>query len=172
MQTDLLVRAPPVPAGSSSSPSAAPSQLRSARKRVNRIEAGPTLIRFPKKNIQTPLKTRIGVTAFDVSPSGNGSFAAGGEDGKLFVARTTQGDAIDERGGEASAKDADEDEESRIERIAQERIRRRQAERERDSVLKLTGHVGDIRSLRFFPSGEGELGSVLGARLERRSDMP
>lgn len=144
--TDLLVRSPARERTTSSA-------YRSSRKRIATIQAGPTAVRFSKKTIQTPLKTRIGISAFDVSTTGNNLYAAGGEDGKLFVGSTTSGDALEPSNEKGHGADGNEDE--RIERLAQARMAQRRREAERDKVLKLNGHVGDIRSVRFFPSGEG-----------------
>ncbi|KDN53219.1 hypothetical protein K437DRAFT_271738 [Tilletiaria anomala UBC 951] len=135
-------------------------QDRSARKRSNQIHAGPTKVRFSRRHIQTCIKTRAGISALDISPISNNLYVVGGDDGALYVGRTNQGDRCSENvlpqddSTRAITTGEPLDEGERIEKLAQAKMAARQAQTERERVLPLTGHVGDVRSARFFPSGE------------------
>lgn len=142
-KTDLIV------ASTSSSAS------REVKQHNTTISLPPTLVRIPRKSIGPIVKGSFGVTAFDISPDQAGRYVAGGSDGQLHIGSLGIG---------GEAEDGDAEEESGLndtERLAQRRMKERQREAERRKQTPLRGHVGDIRSARFFPSGEGEMNRAL-----------
>ncbi|KAE8207000.1 hypothetical protein CF327_g7438 [Tilletia walkeri] len=105
----------------------------SARHPQQRIYLPPVLCVTPRYTLPYPsstsaLRMRKGVSAnisaFDVSPSGNGLYVAGAADGRCWIGRLP--------GSTGSANDASQSK----------------------PLVVLDGHVGDITSARFFPSGE------------------
>lgn len=88
----------------------------------------------------------MGVTAFDLA--GN-RYVAGGSDGQVYIGYIDAG--VDTQSEEMEREGYAND----IERLAQSRIRNREREIRTQSKTQLKGHVGDIRSARFFPSGQG-----------------
>jgi hypothetical protein len=121
-----------------------------AKKLSASITVPPTRVRIPRKNTGPLVKGSFGVTAFDISPDQAGRYVAGGADGQLHVGNLGIG-------GDTEEHEVDDDSGlSDIDRLAQRRIRKRQREDDRKKKTALRGHVGDIRSARFFPSGEGE----------------
>lgn len=96
------------------------------------------------------MKGSFGVTAFDISPDQHGRYVVGGADGQLLVGSLgTGGDDADGQQQDDQASFLHD-----IDRLAQRRIRERQGEADRQKRTYLQGHVGDIRSARFFSSGE------------------
>ena len=99
------------------------------------------------------MRGSLGVTAFDISPDNAGRYVAGGADGQahigsLGISTANSGQDFGEREADAGLDD--------LERLARQRIARRNREQAKKERTLLEGHVGDIRSARFFPSGEGE----------------
>jgi proteasomal ATPase-associated factor 1 len=120
-----------------------------AKKHNTSISLAPTLVRIPKKTIGPLVKGSFGVTAFDISPDQIGRYVVGGADGQLLVGSLgIGGDNTDEQ------YDEQEPDLSDIDRLAQRRMREKQREVDRQKRTPLQGHVGDIRSARFFSSGE------------------
>jgi hypothetical protein len=116
------------------------------------ISIPKTIIKIPKKTIGPVVKGSFGVTAFDISPDQAGRYVAGGSDGQVHIGNLgISGDS------EESDNDLEPDLDD-IERLARRRMRKREKERERQSKTYLKGHVGDVRSAQFFPSGQGESG--------------
>ncbi|PWN51288.1 WD40 repeat-like protein [Violaceomyces palustris] len=142
------------------------------RKLHAQISIPPTYIRFPKRSIDKvlPSKSHLQtlypnanltyptISAFDISPTDNGFFVAGGEDGFLVVGNMgepNQGTSASDLSEEQSrALDGELGQERRIEVMAEIRIKERKEISERDKRVYLKGHVGDIRSAKFFPSGQ------------------
>lgn len=106
-----------------------------------------TKIRIPKRTLGPVVKGSIGVSAFDISEAGNDLYVAGGADGQAHIGRL--GTGSEARSTVTSAVGSDD-----IETIAQRRMQERAEQRSATSKTYLKGHVGDIRSAKFFPSGE------------------
>lgn len=136
-------------------PKPRPSQAgRSIYRRQDQIVQQAVSVLFPKYTRRAhpdspALTSTAGIQAMDLSPTANELYVVGGGDGELLVGTlpgavsTQPNDRMDVDGAE-------------IEQRAQRRMAQIAAEREAQKTLSLTGHVGDIRSARFFPSGEGE----------------
>ena len=110
-----------------------------------------TIMRIPKKTMGPLVKGSLGVTAFDISPDQMGRYVVGGADGQSHIGSLGVGG---ESEASESKVEAGIDE---IERLARRRMKERERERERQGKTYLKGHVGDVRSAKFFPSGQGEL---------------
>ncbi|PWN33357.1 WD40 repeat-like protein [Meira miltonrushii] len=106
-----------------------------------------TRIRIPKRTLGPIVKGSIGVSAFDISDAGNDLYVAGGADGQAHIGRLGTGSEARPAGTSAVGSDD-------IETIAQRRMQERAEQRSITSKTYLKGHVGDIRSAKFFPSGE------------------
>jgi hypothetical protein len=119
---------------------------------ANRVYASislpPTVLRLPKRTKGPLVKGVAGVTAFDVARTPDGHYVAGGEDGQAHIGRL--------HGGYKAEIEADGMQGDDIEARAQRRIQLKLAEHAAKTKVTLTGHVGDVRSARFFPSGQGE----------------
>lgn len=111
------------------------------------ISLPETKIRIPKRTLGPVVKGSIGVSAFDVSEAGNDLYVAGGADGQAHIGRLGTGSEARAAGTSTVGSDS-------IEMIAQRRIQERAEQRSINSKTYLKGHVGDIRSAKFFPSGE------------------
>lgn len=92
------------------------------------------------------IRAPAGIQAFDVSPT-NDLYVAGGNDGELVVGTLPGLAPAVEEAAIVGASD--------IEQRARHRMAQLAAEHEARQSLNLTGHLGDVRSARFFPSGEG-----------------
>ncbi|EPQ29308.1 uncharacterized protein PFL1_03063 [Pseudozyma flocculosa PF-1] len=144
---------------------------RSARVLQPAIALPPTHLRLPKRSIGKVLPaSRTGqinqnftaypnIEAFDVSATQNGLFVAGGEEGALVVGNLI--DSSEMLSVMDSLEDEDKEalqgrhgEEKRIEALASLKIKEREERSRREKKVYLKGHVGDVRSARFFPSGE------------------
>ncbi|PWN46313.1 WD40 repeat-like protein [Ceraceosorus guamensis] len=126
----------------------------SARTAQSQVLYAPTLLRAPRKDFGSIIRGHEGATALDVASStavpGLERYVAGGADGALRIGVLDvpkEDETIDE-----SVKGADE--QGEIEKLAQRRIRERARQLQREQVIPCKGHVGDIRSAQFFPSGD------------------
>ncbi|KAN0064526.1 hypothetical protein ACQY0O_002154 [Thecaphora frezii] len=166
---DLLVSA-----GSAPSPTSGQESFDvqcSARALRPSISLPPTYVRLPKRSVERVLPaSKAGhinqnftaypnIEAFDVSPTDNGLYVAGGEDGTLVVGSLLDSsdvlavaDTLEDE--EKEALQGRHGEERRVEALASLRIKEKEQREKRDRRIHLKGHVGDIRSARFFPSGQ------------------
>ncbi|PWY99882.1 hypothetical protein BCV70DRAFT_200793 [Testicularia cyperi] len=148
-----------------------------------RLDA-PVRIRFPVSSVTRALPA-LGtgkvndnytnyptIEAFDVSPTANGLYVAGGAEGQLFigcwkpfdeqrvreeyVAGLSDADrlVLQGIGPDQQAQAGGEGLEKRLEQEAHLRIAISTSRRAAAKKVQLQGHVGDIRSVRFFPSGK------------------
>ena len=139
------------------------TETRNARSLQPAVRVSPTHVRFPTRTVEKVLPqsstakvndnytAQTAIEAFDVSPTQNALYVAGGSDGALVVG--TLADPQADGGADPEEEEAlrgSRGQEHRIEALAAQRMR----QREREKKIKLAGHVGDIRSARFFPSGE------------------
>lgn len=102
---------------------------------------------MPKRTIGPIVKGSMGISAFDISEADKDLYVAGGADGQAHIGKL--GSGSDNRTVETSVVGSDD-----IEEIAQRRMQERAAQKSASSKTYLKGHVGDIRSAKFFPSGE------------------
>lgn len=150
--------------------------VRSARTRQSRIflDQPYVQVRFASKALHGVLPTlstsKINdnynnyptIDAFDVSPTTNHIFVAGGSEGLLTVGSLGDYDAAESRASlmqELSSADTnalcgDEGAERRIEVEAQLRMQLNHLQKGSQRRVRLTGHVGDIRDVKVFPSGK------------------
>lgn len=142
---DLLI------ASTSTNPSSLANEIASS------IHIPSTIIRIPKRRLGPLVKGSLGVTAFDISPDQVGRYVVGGSDGQAYVGSLgIGGDTTHEEEEEAAAAAEEEAGLDSVERLARQRMRARLRERDEQKKTPLKGHVGDIRSVKFFPSGQGE----------------
>jgi hypothetical protein len=145
MGKDLII-------ASTSRTTALTSSSNLAKELTSTITIPETTIRIPKKTTGSLIKGSLGITAFDISPDRAGRYVAGGADGQAHIGslgvggqgETSEGEDEDELGGDD------------VERLARRRMRKREKERVAQGKVHLKGHVGDLRSASFFPSGQGE----------------
>lgn len=128
----------------------------SARTTQSRILYAPTLLRAPRKDFGSIIRGHEGATAFDIASSSANPdlerYVVGGADGGLRIG-VTELPKVDEY---SELVDKDEQQQDEIERLAQRRMREKAREAQKNHVIQCKGHVGDIRSAQFFPSGDGE----------------
>ncbi|CAO1624196.1 unnamed protein product [Parajaminaea phylloscopi] len=136
-----------------------------AATRPDKLQNAPTLshpvrLRLPSRTRSAVLKGNrsLGaqargaggtISAFDVSPDGS-KFVAGGEDGEVVVGELPLPAPPGARSPQPASSAATQSIEARARaRMAENEERRRQT-----ASVPLKGHLGDLRSAQFFPSGQ------------------
>lgn len=117
------------------------------RERKAFISVPQTRLRVPRRTVGPLVRTSLGVTAFDSSPTDNCLYVVGGSDGQAHIGRLYDSGALNDR-NEESSQDS-------LEALAQSRMQKYASAHQSQSRVYLKGHKGDIRSSKFFPSGEG-----------------
>ena len=119
-----------------------------ANKLYANISLPQIYLRLPQRTKESLATGAAGVTAFDIAQTSEGHYVVGGQDGQAHIGRLLGGQSFNQ---DASATRSDD-----VEARAQRRMQQRLEEQKVNRRIALKGHVGDIRSARFFPSGQGE----------------
>lgn len=124
----------------------------SARTQQNSVAIPSTLLRTPRRTLGPLVRGYDGISAFDVAKSesdGVERYIAGSADGDLRI-------GVLNPASQAAASSSAAAEGESLEQRAERRIQELSQQKERERVTMCKGLVGDIRSVFFFPSGDGE----------------